>query len=558
MKRIKALFIPVCAIALLASTTTLTVQAQTLSETPDTEQKQEQEQEHIHNVTYVTEIPATCTESGTKAYWHCEGCQKKYADETALTEMTETDMSIPAKDHLHTETRNTKTATCTKTGYTGDVYCINCNVVLQKGIKISATGHTWNNGVISKKPTAVSKGQKTYTCKTCKEKKKEHIPALGIPEKGSVLKSGKYSYVVTKKGAKNGAVAFKEVTSAIANVTVPKTITVDGITYRVTSIADKALFKNKHIQKITLNENIKTVGADAFTGCSKLKKVDVKKGTLFIVGNYKYTITGRTTVSFAGLKKNTMQKVTIPKTVKIGKKVYTITTIGENAFKNNKNVTNITILSNIKKICKSAFKGCSKLSNVTFGSKLEIIDEQAFMNCKKLSNVVFGSSLQEIGKEAFMGCDSITRIVVPKNVKTVGVSAFKDCKNLKEYIKEHAEVEQVQEQPQQEPAPEPEPESKPESSVSGLNSVQQAAVNAGYYNVVPAPSGGYCVLVRVDEYTKGLEIISGYLRNIGLQPCGCVGGTISYENDWELVHVTEVTEYQVKFDPNDTEAIFGN
>ena len=44
--------------------------------------------------------------------------------------------------HPNTELRDAKEATCTEDGYTGDVYCTDCDLLLQKGEVIPAKGHT--------------------------------------------------------------------------------------------------------------------------------------------------------------------------------------------------------------------------------------------------------------------------------------------------------------------------------------------------------------------------------------------------------------------------------
>ena len=38
--------------------------------------------------------------------------------------------------------------------------------------------HTWDDGVVTTKPTAEKEGVKTYTCKVCNETKTETIPRL--------------------------------------------------------------------------------------------------------------------------------------------------------------------------------------------------------------------------------------------------------------------------------------------------------------------------------------------------------------------------------------------
>ena len=63
---------------------------------------------------------ATCTKKGIKTYT-CSVCKGTKTED------------IAAIGHLHKETRNKKEATETTEGYTGDIYCKDCNTLLEKG-----------------------------------------------------------------------------------------------------------------------------------------------------------------------------------------------------------------------------------------------------------------------------------------------------------------------------------------------------------------------------------------------------------------------------------------
>lgn len=82
-------------------------------------------------------------------------------------------------NHVNTETRNQKKATCTEEGYTGDLYCKDCNKRLQKGETIPKTDHKWDNGVVTTPATCTEDGVRTYTCKRCKTTRTEPIDKTG-------------------------------------------------------------------------------------------------------------------------------------------------------------------------------------------------------------------------------------------------------------------------------------------------------------------------------------------------------------------------------------------
>jgi len=82
-------------------------------------------------------------------------------------------------NHVNTEIRNAKNATCAVDGYTGDTYCKDCGVRLSTGSVTNASGnHKWDAGKITKKPEIGITGIKTYTCTICKATKTETVPAL--------------------------------------------------------------------------------------------------------------------------------------------------------------------------------------------------------------------------------------------------------------------------------------------------------------------------------------------------------------------------------------------
>jgi hypothetical protein len=80
-------------------------------------------------------------------------------------------------NHVHTEVRNAEDATCTKKGYTGDIYCIDCDTRVSKGKRTNALGHDYKN-VAEVPATCVTKGTAaTQQCKRCDY----IVPAQSLP-----------------------------------------------------------------------------------------------------------------------------------------------------------------------------------------------------------------------------------------------------------------------------------------------------------------------------------------------------------------------------------------
>jgi len=133
---------------------------------------------------------------------------------------------------------------------------------------------------------------------------------------------GKATYHLTAAGVRNGTVTYvAPVKKETSKVTIPDTVVIGGVKYKVTEIQANAFKDNKYVKTVTIGKNVKTIGASAFSGCSKLK------------------------------------------TLKLGSSV---TTISDKAFYKCTSLTGVTIPSKVTQIGKSAFYGCKKLKNITF------------------------------------------------------------------------------------------------------------------------------------------------------------------------------------------------
>ena len=102
---------------------------------------------------------------------------------------------------------------------------------------------------------------------------------------GTQLVSNTLKLKVTSSNESNPTVAYTGTTNKKAkSVTIPEKVQVDGITYAVTSIAEKAFSGNKNITKLTITKNITSIGSSAFSGCKNLKKVTIKSMSLKSIG----------------------------------------------------------------------------------------------------------------------------------------------------------------------------------------------------------------------------------------------------------------------------------
>ena len=98
------------------------------------------------------------------------------------------------------------------------------------------------------------------------------IEQRSIPKSGELISASSGSCKVTSVG---NTVEYQG-SKSVKNVIVPETVTYDGITYKVTSIAPGAFKNNKKLTKVTIGSNVKTIGKQAFYGCKNLKSVTIK------------------------------------------------------------------------------------------------------------------------------------------------------------------------------------------------------------------------------------------------------------------------------------------
>lgn len=108
-----------------------------------------------------------------------------------------------------------------------------------------------------------------------------------------------------------------------------------------------------------------------------------------------------------------------------------ITEIGEYAFANANQLTEIQIPTTVTKIGKGAFSGASKLATVNFADLVGLteIAESAFANTG-FTTIVIPNNVVTIGDKAFMGASKLTTVTMATCVKSIGDFAFYQCEKL--------------------------------------------------------------------------------------------------------------------------------
>mgnify|MGYP001727304252 CR=1 FL=1 len=365
---------------------------------------------------------ATCTEKGVKTYT-CTVCGATKTEEIAAT------------GHQHTEVRNKVEATCTKEGYSGDVYCTDCGTKLSSGTEIARKAHEYEERERNE-ANCKRNGYILFVCKVCGDEKREVLPKTDhqhteirnkveatctdegytgdtyCTDCGEKLSDGKK--IPATGHIHIGYLGKKEATCENDGYTGDAYCKDCGITLKI----------GKNIPALGHTWEKKSVISPTYTKkgtityickrCKEKKAVTTKKlaypkvGTRYTVSGSTYKVTKAGTEVMVYKTSKVARSVIIPATIKAKGITYKVTAIGTKAFNGNKKLTKVTVGTNIKKISNNAFYKCKSLKTVTIKSVLLT---------KKTAN-----------KKAFKGVNKKMVIKAPKKVKKAYVKIFKGLK----------------------------------------------------------------------------------------------------------------------------------
>ncbi len=203
---------------------------------------------------------------------------------------------------------------------------------------------------------------------------------------------------------------------------------VDGIYYNITSAEDKTV-------EVTYRGSSYNEYSNEYSG-----SVTIPETVTYNDNTYSVTSIG----DYAFRYCSSLSSVEIPNSVtSIGYTAFydcssltsavipnSVTSIGKSAFNGCSSLTSVEIPNSVTSIEHGTFHGCSSLTSVEIPNSVTSIGRSAFSHCSSLTSVVIGNSVTSIGYYAFGYCSSLTSVVIPNSVTSIGESAFRGCSRL--------------------------------------------------------------------------------------------------------------------------------
>ena len=177
--------------------------------------------------------------------------------------------------------------------------------------------------------------------------------------------------------------------STLTSVTIPNS---------VTTLESQAFANCSGLTSVIIPNSITYIGSPVFDGCDGLASIIVESGNPIYDSrdNCNAIIETASNTLIIGC-----QNTIIPNTV---------TSIGYEAFRDCKTLTNLLIPNSVITIAVDAFTDCKGLTSITIPSSVTSIGGAAFANCTAMSSVTILGTATSIGNIAFSNCESLTDV----------------------------------------------------------------------------------------------------------------------------------------------------
>ncbi len=108
-----------------------------------------------------------------------------------------------------------------------------------------------------------------------------------------------------------------------------------------------------------------------------------------------------------------------------------VTTLGRNALRGQKDLTEIYLEEGIKTIGRGAFSNCRKLKKVVMADSIDYMEGNTFEFCGALEEVVFSKNLSKVPTYCFRDCRDLCELSLPNRLISIDANAFDGCLSLR-------------------------------------------------------------------------------------------------------------------------------
>ena len=218
------------------------------------------------------------------------------------------------------------------------------------------------------------------------------------------------------------------------------------------------------LKKLTLKEDVSSIGNYAFYRCTELTGNLVIPGSVASIGNYAFYYCGKFTgnlvisgnitsvgnYAFYGCSKFNGNLTLSDGVISIGNSAFascsrftgnlvipdSVTSIGKSAFAACSGFTGtLTISDGVTSIGERSFNGCSGLTEITIPVSVTSIGKSAFAACSGFTgSLTIPDGVISIGEDSFNGCSGLTEITIPASVTSIDNCAFYGCSSITKVV----------------------------------------------------------------------------------------------------------------------------
>ncbi len=396
--------------------------------------------EHVHKFTWAYNNDATCTEDGTET----ERCTCGETGETRTKTGTKLGHDIkllPAKE-----------ATCSESGYSAHNACSRCGYTSDSNVTYTEALHVKYQ--LNEEGTAYIVESLDNSC-TDQEiaipRFYEGLPVTSIGEDAFYQCNGFESVTIPDSVTSIGGGAFWECRGLkavhITDLTAWYKIDFSDWYANPLYYAEHLYLDGNEVKKLTIPSEIKMIKDYTFVGCIGLRG-DLKiPDNVTSIGAYAFcnaniksveiptSMTSIGNCTFIGcdeLKEVNITDLTAWCGINFGSLESNPLFFARHLFLDSREIKNLTIPSEIKKIKDYAFSGCDGLTSIEIPDGVTMIGHAAFSHCSKLTSITIPDSVTSIGAEAFNYCSGLESVTIGSGVISIGSLAFNGCNGLKE------------------------------------------------------------------------------------------------------------------------------